>query len=312
MPPPIPRPGGRAHRLTRSPLIHTLLQGMYVHILGCLGVASFTFLAYALAAAVRPAPWWNPQYSIPTLGLMLGNAVTGVAVGLGTLLDELGRGSGGDGVELMLCLGASRWEASRGAVARAAKLAMTPILNQLSVVGLVWIPGMMTGQMIAGADPAQVCVCVMEGGRGKGAAAAAAKMALLNPTLKPLPPHPSLIHAGRPLPDGRHVHRVRHHRLRRGGVRVPGGGHPGGRPGPAAAGPADRAEAGWRSSLAGVGACGAGVGGAEAGKGGPAGCRGCAATKGMTDTHARRQKERERAAVRCGRASFFVCSFSCK
>ena len=197
MPPPIPRPGGRAHRLTRSPLIHTLLQGMFVHILGCLGVASFTFLAYALAAAVRPAPWWNPQYSIPTLGLMLGNAVTGVAVGLGTLLDELGRGSGGDGVELMLCLGASRWEASRGAVARAAKLAMTPILNQLSVVGLVWIPGMMTGQMIAGADPAQVCVCVMEGGRGKGAAAAAAKMALLNPTLKPLPPPPSFTQAAR-------------------------------------------------------------------------------------------------------------------
>jgi putative ABC transport system permease protein len=128
---------------------------MTIHVLGCLGVAAFTYLAYALAAAVRPSPWWNPQYSIPTLGLMLGNAVTGVAVGLGTLLDELGRGSGGDGVELMLCLGASRWEASRGAVGRAAKLAMTPILNQLSVVGLVWIPGMMTGQMIAGADPAQ-------------------------------------------------------------------------------------------------------------------------------------------------------------
>ena len=127
-----------------------------VHVLGCLGVAAFTFLAYALAAAVRPSPWWNAQYSIPTLGLMLGNAVTGVAVGLGTLLDELGRGSGGDGLELMLCLGASRWEAARGPVARAAKLAMTPILNQLSVVGLVWIPGMMTGQMIAGADPAQV------------------------------------------------------------------------------------------------------------------------------------------------------------
>jgi hypothetical protein len=140
-----------------SPLLHLLHhQGMVAHVLGCLGAASFTFLAYALAAAVRPSPWWNAQYSIPTLGLMLGNAVTGVAVGLGTLLDELGRGSGGDGLELMLCLGASRWEAARGPVARAAKLAMTPILNQLSVVGLVWIPGMMTGQMIAGADPAQV------------------------------------------------------------------------------------------------------------------------------------------------------------
>jgi len=149
-------PACSAPALNLSLSSHQHTQGMYLHVLGCLGVASFTFLAYALAAAVRPAPWWNPQYSIPTLGLMLGNAVTGVAVGLGTLLDELGRGSGGDGVELMLCLGASRWEASRGAVGRAAKLAMTPILNQLSVVGLVWIPGMMIGQMIAGADPAQV------------------------------------------------------------------------------------------------------------------------------------------------------------
>ena len=63
---------------------------------------------------------------------------------------------GGDRVELMLAFGASRREASRDAVARATRLALTPILNQLSVVGLVWIPGMMTGQMIAGSDPAQV------------------------------------------------------------------------------------------------------------------------------------------------------------
>lgn len=33
---------------------------------------------------------------------------------------------------------------------------MTPVLNQMNVVGIVSIPGMMTGQILAGADPSQV------------------------------------------------------------------------------------------------------------------------------------------------------------
>ena len=66
--------------------------GMWRHVVLCLGGAAATFLTYALVAAVRPEPWWNPQFSIPTLGLMLGNAVSGVAVGLGALLDEFATG----------------------------------------------------------------------------------------------------------------------------------------------------------------------------------------------------------------------------
>jgi hypothetical protein len=105
------------------------------HVAGSLGAAATAFLCYSLAVAVRPRPWWDPQYSIPTLGLMLGNAISGVAVGLGALLEDFA--ANGDRIELLLCLGASRWEATRGAVARAVRLALTPLLNQLNVVGLV-------------------------------------------------------------------------------------------------------------------------------------------------------------------------------
>ena len=128
--------------------------GMTAHVTLCLGVAAFSFLTYALATVVRPSPWWNAQFLVPTLGVMLGNAVSGVAVGLGALLEDLA--TGGDRIEMMLALGASRREACRDAVARAVRLALTPILNQLNVIGIVWIPGMMTGQMIAGSDPGQV------------------------------------------------------------------------------------------------------------------------------------------------------------
>jgi putative ABC transport system permease protein len=128
--------------------------GMTLHVTGCLGAAAAAFLLYALATVVRPTPWWNAQFLVPTLGVMLGNAVSGVAVGLGALLEDLA--TAGDRVELLLALGASRREACRDAVARAVRLALTPLLNQMNVIGVVWIPGMMTGQMIAGSDPSQV------------------------------------------------------------------------------------------------------------------------------------------------------------
>ena len=57
---------------------------------------------------------------------------------------------------MLLSLGASRWEASREAIAKAVRVACMPILNQMSVVGIVSIPGMMTGQILSGSDPSQV------------------------------------------------------------------------------------------------------------------------------------------------------------
>jgi putative ABC transport system permease protein len=56
-------------------------------------------------------------------------------------------------IEVELSLGATRWEAARRPLADAVGRGMIPILNSMAVVGVVALPGMMTGQILAGADP---------------------------------------------------------------------------------------------------------------------------------------------------------------
>lgn len=55
-------------------------------------------------------------------------------------------------------MGATRMEATRETLQRCLILALTPVLNQMSVMGVVSIPGMMTGQILGGTDPSQVCL----------------------------------------------------------------------------------------------------------------------------------------------------------
>jgi putative ABC transport system permease protein len=52
-----------------------------------------------------------------------------------------------------LALGATRWEAARGPVREAIRTGMVPTINSMMVVGLVSLPGMMTGQLLAEGDP---------------------------------------------------------------------------------------------------------------------------------------------------------------
>jgi putative ABC transport system permease protein len=100
---------------------------------------------------VRPQPWYRPQYFIPLLGMVLGNGLTGISLCVDQLLMEFDERA--DEIEMRLALGATRWEAARGAIREAVRRGMIPIINSMSVVGLVSLPGMMTGQIIAGNDP---------------------------------------------------------------------------------------------------------------------------------------------------------------
>ena len=56
-------------------------------------------------------------------------------------------------IEARLALGARRFEALGGRCARALRTGMMPMLNSMATTGIVALPGMMTGQIIAGADP---------------------------------------------------------------------------------------------------------------------------------------------------------------
>ncbi|KAG0167316.1 hypothetical protein DFQ30_006163, partial [Apophysomyces sp. BC1015] len=99
--------------------------------------------------ALNETPFWIPTVFIPIIGLLLGVAISGMAVALRSCLTEVG--SHTDQIETYLSFGASRWEACRSIAIEAVRLAMLPSINQMSIIGLITIPGAMTGQILGGA-----------------------------------------------------------------------------------------------------------------------------------------------------------------
>ncbi|MCA9571459.1 MAG: iron export ABC transporter permease subunit FetB [Myxococcales bacterium] len=126
-------------------------RGIQVAATVALFVAGGSTALLASGVILAVDPWWSPQYLIPMLGMILGNALTGISLGLDRALAELDEGRGR--VEALLALGATRWEASRPVAAEALRTGLVPILNAMSAVGLVTIPGMMTGQILGGTEP---------------------------------------------------------------------------------------------------------------------------------------------------------------
>ena len=108
-----------------------------------------TFTVTGLVVGV--SPWYRAQYVIPLLGMILGNGLTGLSLSLDHLLETLSEGRAK--IETDLALGASAWEAAREPIREAVRRGLIPIINAMSVVGIVSLPGMMTGQILAGADP---------------------------------------------------------------------------------------------------------------------------------------------------------------
>ncbi|MBP0594454.1 iron export ABC transporter permease subunit FetB [Paraburkholderia sp. LEh10] len=109
--------------------------------------------AIGLFAVIRIHPWYEPQYAIPILGMILGNTLTGVSLGIERMTEELTARR--DRVDMALALGATRWEAAQRPARQAVRAGMIPTLNQMAVVGVVSLPGMMTGQVLAGQSPLQ-------------------------------------------------------------------------------------------------------------------------------------------------------------
>ncbi len=103
------------------------------------------------AAVIGVRPWYEPMYMIPLLGMILGNGLTGVSLCLDHLLEAIAERR--SQIEMELAHGATRWEAARSPLRQALRRGMIPIINSMSVVGLVSLPGMMTGQILQGADP---------------------------------------------------------------------------------------------------------------------------------------------------------------
>jgi putative ABC transport system permease protein len=114
-------------------------------------VGSGLTLAYVGAIVVDVAPWYNPRYLIPLFGMIVGNAMNGAALAAERLQSEMEATRAQ--IEAYLALGATPQQASAEPVRRATVAAMIPTVNALAVVGVVSLPGMMTGQILGGSSP---------------------------------------------------------------------------------------------------------------------------------------------------------------
>ena len=143
---------------------------------GSMMVSSVVVTVFALLTALRPNPWYDPRYAIPLLGMILGNCMTGVALGLDTLTTSLV--SRRAAVEAQLMLGATRQAAAAPVTRQALRSALMPTINSMSATGVVSLPGMMTGQILGGVPPAEavkyqiLVMFLIAGGTGLGAVTA--------------------------------------------------------------------------------------------------------------------------------------------
>jgi putative ABC transport system permease protein len=125
--------------------------GVYWNSLLSVMVASALVTGVAVGGIIQVEPWYDPQYLIPLLGMVLGNTLNGISLGLDRFMEGLN--SQRNQIETLLALGANRWEAAHKQMREAIRIGMIPTINSMMVMGLVSLPGMMTGQILAGANP---------------------------------------------------------------------------------------------------------------------------------------------------------------
>jgi putative ABC transport system permease protein len=135
-------------------------------------VSSFAITVLALTVIIGPQPWYEPQYAIPLLGMLLGNTMNGIAIGMDRLTT-----SAWDQrtlIEGRLMLGQTWQQAIESLRSESIRSGLIPIVNAMMAAGLVSLPGMMTGQILGGNPPMEavkyqiLIMLLIAGGTGLG------------------------------------------------------------------------------------------------------------------------------------------------
>ncbi|PLY02690.1 MAG: iron export ABC transporter permease subunit FetB [Desulfuromonas sp.] len=114
--------------------------------LGC-GCTTFIFCGLIIGLS----PWYDPRYLIPLAGMIIGNSMTGSSLAAERLTAEINDRR--EEIETALSLGVSSLRAARPAVHSAFRAALIPTVNAMAAMGIVFLPGMMTGQILSGTEP---------------------------------------------------------------------------------------------------------------------------------------------------------------
>ena len=154
------------HRvLSRNPQLNSRFQLA----VGCsLALSGLAVLAFFVLAVVQQ-DLFDPQYTIPLAGMILGNAMTGVSLALKTFVESLR--SQRNRIDTLLNLGVTPRRILLPYVNTALETALLPTMNSMLGMGIVSLPGMMTGQILSGTLPSTailyqisimiaICACV--------------------------------------------------------------------------------------------------------------------------------------------------------
>lgn len=116
-------------------------------------VSSFAITLLALTVVIHATPWYLPQYAIPLLGMLLGNTMNGIALGMDRLTQSASAQRAV--IEARLMLGHEWSDAIADIRRESIRGGLIPIINAMAAAGIVSLPGMMTGQILAGAPPVE-------------------------------------------------------------------------------------------------------------------------------------------------------------
>ena len=130
----------------------------------CMAVTYILVSSVTTGGVLKSDPWYQPELFIPLAGMVVGNSMNAIALSLDRLFSELRNKR--DYVEQLLLFGATSEQAVQGVLKEAVSTGMIPSINSMMSVGLVFIPGMMSGQILGGQDPVsaskyQILIMVM-------------------------------------------------------------------------------------------------------------------------------------------------------
>jgi putative ABC transport system permease protein len=120
---------------------------------GGVAIATVVTVGLALTTAIRPQPWYDARYAVTLVGIILGSVLNSGSLALDAMLGGVTRER--SSIEAQLALGASFHQATAPLLREAIRRSLLPIINQMSAAGIITLPGIMTGQILAGLDPVE-------------------------------------------------------------------------------------------------------------------------------------------------------------
>ncbi|MDY6785121.1 MAG: iron export ABC transporter permease subunit FetB [Cyanobacteriota bacterium] len=127
------------------------LENLFFWVSGSLLASTAITLSYIVFVIIQPPVWYDPQYLIPLAGMIIGNAMDTATI-TGERLVSTIRNHPLE-IETHLSLGATPQQAVSRYRTEAIRAGLIPLLNRMMVVGMVTLPGMLTGQVLSGTDP---------------------------------------------------------------------------------------------------------------------------------------------------------------